>query len=120
MERGAARTRGAGYEKDAEKGNAAVLLGWAVLRFTTEMVESGEALATIERDVRSDEGCRVSLRNLRQQSDGTRTVDVDHEWCAECLQGVDEAILQTAWIGGPDATFEMKPCGHVGKLWGQP
>ena len=41
-------TRGAGYEADCEKLNAAVLLGWRVLRFTYGQVYSGYALATIE------------------------------------------------------------------------
>lgn len=41
-------TRGGGYAKDLEKYNAAGIYGWLVLRFTTEMVESGAALETIE------------------------------------------------------------------------
>lgn len=41
-------TRGAGYEKDCEKYNAAVLLGWRVFRFTSGMVKSGEAIRVIE------------------------------------------------------------------------
>jgi hypothetical protein len=41
-------TRGTGYEKDCEKYNAAVLAGWRVLRVTTGMVQSGEALKVIE------------------------------------------------------------------------
>lgn len=40
-------TRGSGFAKDCEKYNSAVCLGWKVLRFTAEMVKSGEALATI-------------------------------------------------------------------------
>jgi len=40
-------TRGAGYERDCEKLNAAVLLGWRVLRFTTGMVEDGRALLVL-------------------------------------------------------------------------
>ena len=31
-------TRGAGFEKDIEKLNAAVIIGWRVLRFTTQQV----------------------------------------------------------------------------------
>jgi very-short-patch-repair endonuclease len=42
-------TRGSGFEKDAEKLNAAAELGYRVLRFTPRMVESGEALAQIQR-----------------------------------------------------------------------
>ena len=41
-------TRGAGMEADCEL-NAAVLLGWRVLRFTTDQVADGRALALIER-----------------------------------------------------------------------
>ena len=40
--------RGVEANKDCEKSNAAVLLGWRVLRFTPYMVETGEAIATIE------------------------------------------------------------------------
>jgi hypothetical protein len=36
-------TRGAGFESDVEKYNAAALLGWIVLRYTTAMVRSGLA-----------------------------------------------------------------------------
>jgi very-short-patch-repair endonuclease len=41
---GGRHTSGAGYAKDLEKYNRAVLLGWRVLRFTTAMVLSGEAI----------------------------------------------------------------------------
>jgi very-short-patch-repair endonuclease len=41
-------TRGVGFEKDCEKYNRAVLLGWRVLRFTPAMIEDGRALKTIE------------------------------------------------------------------------
>jgi len=41
-------TRGSGFEKDCEKYNAAVLLGWRVLRFTNKMIASGEAIETLE------------------------------------------------------------------------
>jgi len=34
-------SRGAGYIADCEKANAAVLLGWRLLRFTRESVEDG-------------------------------------------------------------------------------
>ena len=39
----------AGVRRDIEKGNAAALLGWRVLRVTPQMVDNGEALALIER-----------------------------------------------------------------------
>jgi hypothetical protein len=44
-------TRGKGYEDDLVKYNEAAVRGWVVLRFTTEMVEDGRALATIERAI---------------------------------------------------------------------
>lgn len=36
--------RGSGYEKDLRKYNSAARLGWIVLRFTTAMVMSAEAI----------------------------------------------------------------------------
>lgn len=36
--------RGAGYEKDLCKYNAAARSGWIILRYTTRMVTSGEAI----------------------------------------------------------------------------
>ena len=42
-------TSGAGFAADCEKLNEATILGYRVLRFTPEMVESGVALKTIER-----------------------------------------------------------------------
>lgn len=45
---GGRHTRGSGFEKDCEKYNAATALGWRVFRFTAGMVNSGEALNTIE------------------------------------------------------------------------
>lgn len=41
-------SRGAGYERDCEKLNAACLAGWRGFRFTTAMVTSGYALTAIE------------------------------------------------------------------------
>jgi len=37
-------SRGKGYEDDCTKLNTAVKMGWAVLRYTTEMVERGDAI----------------------------------------------------------------------------
>lgn len=56
--------------------------------------------------------------SLHQELDGT--LSVDHEWCAECLQGVERAIPQSPWLGGPNALFKMEPCGHFAKFYGQP
>jgi len=44
-------SRGDGYERDARKLNAASLLGWRLLRFTTAMVVSGEAIDTVREAV---------------------------------------------------------------------
>jgi len=40
--------RGAGFERDTEKGNTAVLAGWRVLHFTPRHVRSGVAVRAIE------------------------------------------------------------------------
>ena len=41
--------RGKGFAEDCVKFNTAAENGWRVFRFTTEMVDSGEAATTIER-----------------------------------------------------------------------
>lgn len=46
---GGRHTRGAGYERDAEKGNEAAIKGWRVLHVTAAMVEDGRALDYVER-----------------------------------------------------------------------
>jgi very-short-patch-repair endonuclease len=46
---GGRHTRGAGFEKDCEKYNAATQQNWALLRFTTKMVKDGTALASIKQ-----------------------------------------------------------------------
>jgi very-short-patch-repair endonuclease len=43
-----AHTRGAHFEKDCEKYNAAAMAGWLVLRFTTDMIKDGRAISQIE------------------------------------------------------------------------
>lgn len=40
-------TRGKGYQGDLEKYNAATVLGWAMLRFTTEQFEIGQHFKVI-------------------------------------------------------------------------
>ncbi len=44
-------SRGAGFAKDCIKYNEAVILGFKVLRFPSEQVKSGEAIATIKRAI---------------------------------------------------------------------
>jgi very-short-patch-repair endonuclease len=48
--------RGKGYERDVEKYNAAALLGWKVLRFTTTHVKSGYAVTVIEQAFSGGDG----------------------------------------------------------------
>lgn len=49
---GGRHVRGTGFEKDAEKLNAAALQGWTVLRFTQRQITSGAALEAIEQALR--------------------------------------------------------------------
>ena len=49
---GGRHTRGSGYEKDCEKLNEAALLGWTVLRFTSNMVCDGRAMETTREALR--------------------------------------------------------------------
>ena len=46
---GGRHVRGAGYEADCEKANAAALAGWLLLRVTGGMIERGEAIKAIEQ-----------------------------------------------------------------------
>jgi very-short-patch-repair endonuclease len=48
---------GAGYVKDSQKYNAAVIHGWRVLRFPGESVENGEAITTVEQLLSEDPAC---------------------------------------------------------------
>ena len=45
---GGRHVRGAGFEKDCEKYNAAAAIGWRVYRFTAAMIRSGQAIAVLE------------------------------------------------------------------------
>lgn len=45
---GGAHTRGRHYESDMEKYNAAAMLGWKVLRFSGDMIETGYAINMIK------------------------------------------------------------------------
>lgn len=49
---GGRHTRPVGFEKDCEKYNEAAIMGWKVLRFTANMVHSGEALTKTEQEVK--------------------------------------------------------------------
>lgn len=51
-ESGGRHVRPGGFDKDAEKYNAAAQQGWTVYRFTRRMVTSGEALNVIEKALR--------------------------------------------------------------------
>lgn len=44
-------TRGKGYLEDLEKYNAATMMGYQVIRFSTEQVKSGKAIEQIEKMV---------------------------------------------------------------------
>lgn len=48
---GGRHQRAAGYERDAEKYNAAALEGWRVLRFTPKQVKSGYAIRIVDQAV---------------------------------------------------------------------
>ena len=43
---------GSGFEEDCRKLNTAALAGWTVLRFTGDMVETGEAILAVAEAVR--------------------------------------------------------------------
>ena len=45
---GGRHVRGKGFELDCVKYNAAALDGWTLLRFTGDMIKSGDAIAVIE------------------------------------------------------------------------
>jgi very-short-patch-repair endonuclease len=47
--RGGRHNRATGYETDLEKYNAAVLLGWRVLRYSTDMVIAGDAIEGVSQ-----------------------------------------------------------------------
>lgn len=48
--------RGQGYQEDLDKYNAAVVLGWGVLRYSTEDVVCGKAIAAIRGVFQGDIG----------------------------------------------------------------
>lgn len=52
---GGRHVRGAGYSKDLEKYNALTQAGWRLLRYTTGMVSSGEAINGVLAAIRATE-----------------------------------------------------------------
>jgi very-short-patch-repair endonuclease len=54
---GGRHTRGVGYEGDCEKYSEAALLGWKVFRVTGKQVQSGQALAWVEKALKGAEKC---------------------------------------------------------------
>lgn len=48
-------TRGKGFISDCEKYNMAAIMGWTVLRFPGDMIESGEAIETIEKAIKEQQ-----------------------------------------------------------------
>ena len=55
---GGRHQRGKGFIEDCTKYNEAVILGWRVIRVTTEMVKSGEAIKYIKRAIGERDGHR--------------------------------------------------------------
>ena len=51
---GGRHTTGAGFRSDCQKYNMALELGYRVLRYTTDMVTKGEAIAQVERIVAAE------------------------------------------------------------------
>jgi len=47
-------TRGSGYENDLNKYNQAATMGWRVLRFTTGMIQRGEAIEQVMASLRQE------------------------------------------------------------------
>ena len=72
-------TRGSGFEKDCHKYNAAAMEGWTVLRFTSGMINSGEAINQIE----------AALEDYKnEQSKGTaRTDQGNGRFANDCISG---------------------------------
>ena len=66
--------RGSGFERDAEKRNAAVMAGWRVLHFTPRHVKSGSAVQAIEYLIRKigPRPDRGSVMNRKKQFEESR------------------------------------------------
>lgn len=52
---GGAHVQGAGYQRDCDKLNEALLLGWQIFHFTSQDVKSGRALDYLTRAIRRAE-----------------------------------------------------------------
>lgn len=52
---GGRHVRGSGYRSDCEKYNLAVLNGWRVYRFTTDMISDKTAIKILKRELK--DGC---------------------------------------------------------------
>ncbi len=48
-------SRGAGFEKDCEKYSEAAILGWLIIRMTTDMVKDGRGIAFVKRALEASE-----------------------------------------------------------------
>lgn len=59
---GGRHVSGAGYSRDCEKYNEAAILGWRVLRVTTDMISSGAAFDQVERALRGAAETKINAR----------------------------------------------------------
>jgi len=67
---GGRHTRPRGFERDAEKYNAAVMAGWRVLRVTSRMVRSGQAARMIQHALGHVAAERVALCGDHRDCEG--------------------------------------------------
>ena len=58
---GGGHSRGKGYESNLEKYNQAVLMGWRVLRYSTDMVMRGDAINEVLIALQNGSKCDVPL-----------------------------------------------------------
>ncbi|MBN1439534.1 MAG: hypothetical protein JW929_09005 [Anaerolineales bacterium] len=63
---GGAHVRAWGVTRDAEKNNLAVLAGWRVLYFTSEVVRSGRALSILEDALKTPPGSNRKPQDRRE------------------------------------------------------